>query len=136
MTANRFPDRRKAAALIGAAALLFAGGASKFAGAAWAQPRYRDGEFTGQPFDTPWGAVQVRAVIRGGALVDVQYLQFPDHRMRSVQISNEALPLLRAEAIKVQSAPVSIISGATATSECFRDSMASALALAWKGGGA
>ena len=112
-------------ALIGLAVMALA------AAPASAQTRYKDGEFTGQPMDTEWGPVQVKAIIRGGALVDVQYLQFPYHRMRSEEISNYALPMLKAEAIRIQGARVHIISGATMTAEGFRDSLTSALALAW-----
>lgn len=94
--------------------------------------RFKDGEFTGVASETGWGEVQVKAVIQGGALADVKYLQFPDHRRRSVQISNAALPLLRAEALQTQSARVHILSSATATAESFRESLASALAQAAK----
>ena len=82
-------------------ALFLSGLVALTAGApALAEPRYRDGDYSGQVFDTGWGEVQMKAIIRGGALVDVQYLQFPYHRLRSMQISNEALPQLKAEAIK------------------------------------
>ena len=116
-------------------ALFLSGLVALTAGApALAEPRYRDGDYSGQVFDTGWGEVQMKAIIRGGALVDVQYLQFPYHRLRSMQISNEALPQLKAEAIKKQSAAVDMISGATATVEGFRASLASALAQASGGG--
>ena len=123
---------RRPALLLGAAAL----GLALAAAPAGAQGngRFKDGDYTGAPFETGWGEVQLQAVIRGGALVDVKYLAFPYHRLRSEQISNEALPLLKAEALQTQSARVHILSGATATAESFRDSLASALAQAAKPG--
>ncbi len=97
------------------------------AGAAQADARYRDGEFAGQPADTQWGAVQVRAIIRGGSLTSVEFLQYPSHRRRSLQISSYALPQLRDEAIRSQSARVDGVSGATLTAEGFQESLAGAL---------
>lgn len=80
---------RPAAALLGTLLALSLG-----AGAAAAQPRYRDGEFAGQPADTEWGLVQVKVAVRGGALVDVQYLQYPSHRRR-IQGGGSIRPAVR-----------------------------------------
>ncbi len=125
----RQPRALRPAAWLGAAAIVMGLGAAP---AAAQGGRFQNGEFTGIAADTQWGAVQLKVIIRGGALTDIQYLQFPYHRMRSEQISNEALPLLRAEAIQIQSARVHILSGATATSEGFQESLASTLAQAAK----
>jgi uncharacterized protein with FMN-binding domain len=117
------------AALLGTALTLLA-----LAPAA-AEGRYHDGEFTGQPAETQWGDVQVKAVIRNGSVVDVQFLQYPYHRRRSAEISGYALPALRTEVLSAQSARVNMISGATMTAEGFQETVASALAQAARGGG-
>ena len=94
--------------------------------------RYADGEFAGDPGDTVWGPVQVEVIIRGGAVADVQTLDYPNHRGRSVAINNWALPMLQREAIQAQNAQVDMVSQATATSDGYQRSLASALARAKK----
>lgn len=93
---------------------------------------YKDGEFTGDPVEILWGIVQVKAVIQDGKIVDVQFLQVPFDRARSVEISDLAKPLLKSEAIKAQAAQVDLVSSATITSLGFRETLASALAKAEK----
>jgi len=93
---------------------------------------YKDGEFTGDPIEILWGIVQVKAVIQDGKITDVQFLQVPFDRARSVEISDLAKPLLKNEAIKAQSAQVDMVSSATMTSFGFRQTLASALAKAEK----
>jgi uncharacterized protein with FMN-binding domain len=115
-------------ALSGAAMLLLATGGQPTA--AQGKGRYNDGEYIGKPADTNWGAVQVKAVVRNGSLIDVQFLQYPYHRRRSAEISNWALPVLRNEAIQVQSARVDIVSQATITAYGFQESLATALSQA------
>ena len=89
--------------------------------------RYKDGEFAGEPVDTEWGNVQVKVFIRGGSMVDVQFLQYPFHRTRSAELSGYTMPVLRTEAIKAQSAQVYLYTGATMTAEGFQESLANAL---------
>jgi uncharacterized protein with FMN-binding domain len=93
---------------------------------------YKDGEFTGDPVDSLWGLIQVKAVIQGGEIADVQFLQMPSDRARSVEVTDFVKPLLKSEAIKVQNAHVDLISSATVTSMGFRDALDSALAKAKK----
>jgi uncharacterized protein with FMN-binding domain len=94
----------------------------------YAQPvRYKDGEFTGDPAEIIWGFVQVKVVIQGGKITDVQFLQMPFDRTRSVEITDLAKPLLKSEAIQAQSAQVDLVSSATLSSLGFRDTLASAL---------
>ena len=91
---------------------------------------YKDGEYTGESVDAFYGNVQVVAVVRGGRITDVKFLDYPKDRSTSLEISNQAMPLLKTEAIAAQKANVDIISGATQTSEGFIKSLASALAKA------
>ena len=87
----------------------------------------KDGTFTGQTEQTPFGNMQVAAVISGGKITDVKVLQHTDQGGRSVQISNQADPMLRSEVLQAQSAKVSTIGGATYTSEGYLQSLQSAL---------
>lgn len=92
--------------------------------------QYKDGTFTGSVADAFYGNVQVQAIIQGGKLIDVKFLDYPQDRGTSARISNQSLPQLKTEAIQSQNAKVNIISGATQTSQGFIQSLSSALALA------
>ena len=92
--------------------------------------RYRNGEYVGNVTDAFYGNLQVKAVIEGGRLSAVQFLQYPNDRPTSIQVNGEAMPILQQEAIAAQSGEVDIVTGATDSSEAFRTSLASALAQA------
>jgi uncharacterized protein with FMN-binding domain len=94
------------------------------------QGQYKNGQYIGSSADAFYGFVQVKAVISGGKIVDVQFLSYPSDRSTSRQINSQAMPYLIQEAIAAQSANVDIISGATDTSQAFIQSLASALAQA------
>jgi len=89
--------------------------------------KYKNGSFTGSVEDAFYGNVQVKVVISGGKITDVQFLQYPNDRQNSVYINSQAMPYLKSEAIQAQSAAVDIVSGATATSLAFQKSLATAL---------
>ena len=91
---------------------------------------YKDGQYDGLVADAYYGNVQVRAIIQGGKLTDVQFLSYPSDRSQSREINSYALPILKSEAIKAQSAQVNIVTGATNTSNAFINSLSSALNLA------
>ncbi|NNM83734.1 FMN-binding protein [Candidatus Parcubacteria bacterium] len=91
---------------------------------------YKDGSYTGSVVDAYFGLVQVRATIKNGLITNVTFLSYPSDHSTSVYINNQAMPMLTQEAIQAQSANVNIISGASATSAAFQQSLASALALA------
>lgn len=91
---------------------------------------YKNGSYTGDSVDAFYGYVQVKATISGGKITDVQFLDYPHDRSNSVYINSQAMPYLTQEAISAQNANVDIISGATATSQAFQQSLASALAQA------
>jgi uncharacterized protein with FMN-binding domain len=98
--------------------------------AAQPQGQYKNGQYIGSSADAFYGFVQVKAVISGGKIVDVQFLSYPSDRSTSVQINSQAMPYLTQEAIAAQSANVDIVSGATDTSQAFIQSLGSALAQA------
>lgn len=89
---------------------------------------YRDGTYTGKIADAYYGSVQVKVTVSDGKISDIQFLDYPHDRNNSVRISAYAMPLLKQEAIQTQKADVDAISGATATSGGFNESLASALA--------
>jgi uncharacterized protein with FMN-binding domain len=92
--------------------------------------QFKDGSYDGQVADAFYGDLQVRAVISGGRLTDVQFLTYPNDRRTSIEINQQAMPYLKQEAIKAQNAQVDIVSGATQTSEAFRVTLQSALSQA------
>ncbi len=91
---------------------------------------YKDGTYTGSVQDAYYGFVQVQVVIASGQITDVKFLQYPNDNPTSQNINSQAMPYLRQEAIQAQSANVSGVSGASATSPAFQASLASALAQA------
>lgn len=92
--------------------------------------KYKDGTYTGPVTDAYYGNVEVEAVISGGKLTDVIFLQHPSDRSTSVRINNQAMPILTREAIAAQSASVDTVSGATETSQAFKRSLSAALSSA------
>ncbi len=91
---------------------------------------YRDGQYTGNAADAFYGFIQVKTIISGGKITDVQFLQYPNDHPNSVYINKQAMPYLKQEAIAAQSSQVDIISGATDTSMAFVESLAHALSQA------
>lgn len=89
--------------------------------------QYVDGSYTGSAANAYYGTVQVKAIVSGGRIADVQFLQYPNDRSNSRYINSQAMPLLTKEAIQTQSAQVNGVSGATFTSQAFIQSLASAL---------
>jgi uncharacterized protein with FMN-binding domain len=83
--------------------------------------------FTGDDYPNQYGDVQVQIVVKGHQLLDVQPLQMPSSHQRSYEISQQAEPLLRQEALQAQSAQIDLLSGATFTSESYAESLQSAL---------
>jgi uncharacterized protein with FMN-binding domain len=92
-----------------------------------AQGQYKDGAYTGNVANAFYGNLQVVAVIQNGKLADVQFPVYPSDQSHSKQISQQALPQLKSEAIASQSANVDIVSGATQDSQAFQQSLQSAL---------
>ncbi len=90
-------------------------------------PKYKDGSYTGASSDAFYGYVQVKATISGGQLTDVSFLDYPQDRANSIAINDYAMPILKQQAIKAQSAQVDGVSGATDTSMAFMQSLGDAL---------
>jgi uncharacterized protein with FMN-binding domain len=92
--------------------------------------KYKDGSYTGSVADAFYGNIQVQVVISGGKISDVIFLQYPNDRGTSIEINSQAMPMLKQEAIQAQSANVIGVTGATASSDAFIQSLQSALSQA------
>ncbi|MFE7167764.1 FMN-binding protein [Streptomyces sp. NPDC057616] len=82
---------------------------------------------TGDTVQTRWGPVQVRITVKNGKLTDVTAVSYPTDNPRDQEINSFALPRLRSEALQAQSADIDTVSGATYTSDGYRQSLQSAL---------
>ncbi len=91
---------------------------------------YRNGTYVGPSVNAYYGNVKVEAVVSGGQLANVKFLEYPNTHPASVYINSQAMPYLTQEAVQAQNANVNIISGATFTSEAFVQSLGAALAQA------
>jgi uncharacterized protein with FMN-binding domain len=85
------------------------------------------GTFAGDTTQTRYGPVQVQITVANGTITDVSALQLTDRGGRSVQISAQAAPILRQEALRAQSAQIQSVSGATFTSAGYTTSLQSAI---------
>ncbi len=90
----------------------------------------KSGTFTGRTVNVYYGNVQIALLYAGGKIVNVRALQYPNDNPQSSYINSQALPLLRQEVLKIQSARINGVSGATYTSYGFYESLTSALKLA------
>ncbi|MFE6735003.1 FMN-binding protein [Microbacterium sp. NPDC057650] len=87
----------------------------------------KDGTFTGSAVDTRYGPVQVQITISGGRITQVNVPEYPSESPRDQQINSQAVPMLVSETTSAQSASISMISGATYTSQGYTQSLQSAL---------
>ncbi len=88
---------------------------------------YKDGRYIGSVADAYYGPIQVQVTITNGKLAGLTFLQYPNDRDESVHINEQAMPLLKQEAIQAQSAQIDGVSGATDTSQAFIESLRAAL---------
>ncbi|MFH1330835.1 MAG: FMN-binding protein [Actinomycetota bacterium] len=81
----------------------------------------------GPAIQTPFGPVQVTAVLSGTELADVVVLQLPSGDPHNDSINAFAAPQLREMALEAQSADIDVVSGATFTSLAYAESLQAAL---------
>jgi uncharacterized protein with FMN-binding domain len=86
-----------------------------------------------------WGSLQVTILVRKTTTITgtkkkvtrritaVSVPTYPNHTDRSVYINQNALPTLKAEALRAQSANINLVSGATDTSYGFAQSLQAAI---------
>jgi uncharacterized protein with FMN-binding domain len=82
---------------------------------------------TGDVAQTRWGPVQVQLDVSGSTITDVTILQYPDSNGRDVEIASYSLPQLIQETLDAQGDSISMVSGATYTSQGYLQSLQSAL---------
>jgi uncharacterized protein with FMN-binding domain len=82
---------------------------------------------TGQIVTTPFSVIQVRVTFTGKQLTQVETVELSGTGARTQAINSHAEPILRQEALKAGSAKIDVVSGATYTSESYRDSLQSAI---------
>lgn len=88
---------------------------------------YKDGTYTSDAVNFIYGKLQVETKITNGKIAEVTFLQYPNDRPQSIEINQQAMPVLQAEAIKAQSNQVDLITGATDTAKAFIEALGTAL---------
>jgi uncharacterized protein with FMN-binding domain len=83
--------------------------------------------YAGSTAQTQWGPVQVTIVVSGGKITEVRVPVYPNGNRRDEEINAQALPVLRQETLDKQSADIDAVSGATVTSDGYRESLQAAL---------
>ncbi|MFI7597964.1 FMN-binding protein [Actinoplanes sp. NPDC049681] len=83
--------------------------------------------YTGSVAQTRWGPVQVSISVSGGKVTEVTVPVYPTDNHRDQEINQYALPILRQEALAAQSADIDAVSGATVTSDGYKQSLQAAL---------
>jgi uncharacterized protein with FMN-binding domain len=83
--------------------------------------------YLGSPITTRYGVIQVKITVRDKKITDVSFAQLTAFDGRSQQINSDAAPQLLHETLSAQSAKVDTISGASYTSDGYRQSLQSAL---------
>ncbi|MCU7729186.1 FMN-binding protein [Actinoplanes sp. KI2] len=83
--------------------------------------------YAGSVAQTRWGPLQVSITVSGGKITDVAVPTYPSNNGRDVEINSQALPILRQETLDRQSADIDAVSGATVTSDGYKESLQSAL---------
>ena len=86
-----------------------------------------DGTYTGGAANTRYGPVQVQITVSGGAIADVQVVDYPHSDRRDQEINQRALPILVSETTQTQSSQIDMVSGATYTSQGYIASLQSAI---------
>ncbi|WP_066584105.1 FMN-binding protein [Cellulomonas timonensis] len=85
------------------------------------------GTYTGAAVPNGHGDVQVRITVADGAVVEAEAVQYPTSDPRARQVNTRAIPILDEEAIGATSGDLDMVSGATLTSDAYRESLQDAL---------
>lgn len=83
--------------------------------------------YQGSVAPTRWGDVQVTITVADRRITAVEVPVYPDANGRDRQINARALPILTRETLAAQSADIDTVSGATVTSEGYKESLQAAL---------
>lgn len=85
----------------------------------------KDQVVEGAPFSNHYGVVQVKVTFQAGRIEDIDTLLAPSGK--SNVFTEMSIPVLKEEVIKNQSTKVDLVSGATATSASYLQSVQSAI---------
>ncbi len=88
---------------------------------------YKDGIYIGPNIDSYYELVQIKITVKNGVVSNVTFLPYTQYNSTSKAISDYAMPILKKEALTIQSANVNTVSGATEISNAFRTSLTGAL---------
>ena len=83
--------------------------------------------YAGSVVQTRWGPIQVSITVAGGKITDVAVPTYPSGNQRDEEINAYALPVLRQAVLDAQSAHIDTVSGATVTSDGYKQSLQAAL---------
>jgi uncharacterized protein with FMN-binding domain len=83
--------------------------------------------YQGSVAQTRWGPVQVTITVANGKITSVAVPTYPNGNGRDHEINSYALPILKQETLSAQSATVDTVSGATVTSDGYKESLQAAL---------
>jgi uncharacterized protein with FMN-binding domain len=93
-------------------------------------PDSRSRTATGPAITTPFSVIQVQATVTDGRLTGVKTVALSGDGPHTQALNAHAEPLLRAAALRAGSAKIDTVSGATATSESWIQSLQAAIAKA------
>jgi uncharacterized protein with FMN-binding domain len=83
--------------------------------------------YSGSVAQTRWGPVQVIITVSGGKITDVSVPTYPNGNHRDEEINAYALPILTQQTLSAQNANIDTVSGATVTSDGYKESLQAAL---------
>ena len=83
--------------------------------------------YTGAVASTRWGHVQVTITVTDGRITSVSVPTYPNANGRDKEINAYALPILKQETVSAQNADIDTVSGATVTSDGYKQSLQAAL---------
>ena len=83
--------------------------------------------YQGWVADTRWGPVQVSITVADGKITSVSVPTYPNGNGRDREINAYALPVLKQETLTAQNANIDSVSGATVTSDGYKESLQAAL---------
>jgi uncharacterized protein with FMN-binding domain len=86
----------------------------------------------GTSIDTNYGPVQVQLALQHGRIIRATAIDYPQAGGRDREINSVAIPVLQQETLVAQSAQIDTVSGATYTSDGYRQSLQAALDAAHK----
>ncbi|MFF5228763.1 FMN-binding protein [Dactylosporangium sp. NPDC000521] len=83
--------------------------------------------YNGSVVPTRWGDIQVIITVAGGKITGVTVPVYPDGNGKDRQINARALPILNQAVVAAQSADIDTVSGATVTSDGYKESLQAAI---------